>query len=353
MKNTKKPLFILAILSALLLCGCELGSDNAGDLKDVELIEVLAVDKTTDGISAEVQLLHRDRALERQYAESYYQLTGVGGDLAAAVGQLYVMGARQLNFSHAVELVIGEAAADPAIWLDYAVLSAQIRPTIYPVIAGGSAADLLAAGDAVLSPAYLLDNALEPLGSGYAGARAVSLQEFLTALCQQGIAPALPYAVKADTVRLAGLAVYDGAGWQIIEEGGAALAWRLLIHPKHIGGEVISLDKEVSLSLTGADIRRAVSEDGVSLAVRLQGDILSNRQKISTAEIEQMLCRHIEEALQAGLAESRALKLDFLGLGRELWRRQPAVWQQLAGGDYLAGLAVDFAVSAQIEREQV
>lgn len=347
----KKLLCICAAL--LLLGGCEITSDSAGDLKDVELVAALAVDQADDGLRAEVQLLHRDRALERQYAESYYQLAAEGDDLAAAISNLYRMGARQLNFSHALELVIGEQAADPQNWLDYAVLSPQLRPTLYPVIAQSSAAELLDAGDEVLSPSYLLDNALEPLGSGYAGARAISLQEFLTALCQPGIAPALPYAVKDEGIKLAGLAVYDGAAWQVIPEGDSVLAWRLLIRAKHVRGEVISLADGVSLNITSVRVSETASGAELTIDIKLKAEVLANPRDIDPAQMEQDLLARIAAALDSGLAESRSRSLDFLGLGRTLWRQQPAVWQQLAASDYLQQIKVNFKLAAEIEREQI
>ena len=337
-----------------LLFGCELTGTAAGDLKDVELAAALAVDKTDEGMAVEVQLLHRDRALEHQYAESYYQLNAVGDNLAEAVSNLYDKGARRLNFSHAAELVIGEAAAAPENWLDYAVLSAQLRPTLYPVIAEGSAADLLNSDGAVLSRVYLLNNILEPFGSGYAGAFAVTLQDFMTFLSQPGIAPSLPYIGRdRDGVRLVGMAVYDGAAWQILSEGETTLAWRLLLKPGHIRDEVITLDDGISLNITKARVRRVAGDMDLTIDIRLKAEVLANPQNISPQVAEARLAEYIDGALQAAIAESRSLGVDFLGLGRDFWRQQPLVWQNIAGSDYLSRIKVAVNTSADIEREQI
>ena len=136
--NQAKVASIFGLLWLILLAaGCSsIDALDSGDLKDVELVTSLAVDKSegSSQLVATVQLLNRDKALDRQYAESYYNLTAEGINLPAAVGELYRYGARQLNFSHASILLLSEQTADCQHWLDYALRSPELRPTIYPVV---------------------------------------------------------------------------------------------------------------------------------------------------------------------------------------------------------------------------
>ncbi len=355
----KKILLISALIIILLYtAGCELLSENAGgDLKDVELAAALALDKTEAGeISAGVQLLHRDKALEQQYAESYYSLEAEGKSPAEAVAALYDQGARQLNFSHAALLVLGEQAAGLANWLDYAVRSPQLRPTLYPVICRGSAADLLDAGEATMSPAYLLENALEPRGSGYPGAAAVTLQDFLEALYDEGIAPVLPLAEKtADGVKLAGLAIYDGAAWQFLPEGDAALGWRILQRPQHLAGEVLTLTDGVSLNIIAADVfyrlnrTEPPAQPTVQVELSLKAEVLDNPKDWGQAEIAERARERLQHIFAAALAESRRLKLDFLGIGREIKRKLPALWEDWRDDDYLNETAAALNADITIE----
>lgn len=355
----KKILLILALVLMLLYtAGCELLSENAGsDLKDVELAAALSLDKTETGeISAGVQLLHRDKALEQQYAESYYSLAAEGASPAEAVAALYDRGARQLNFSHAALLVLGEQAAGLDNWLDYAVRSPQLRPTLYPVICRGSAAELLDAGEESISPVYLLENALEPRGSGYPGAAAVTLQDFLEALYEEGIAPVLPLAEKtADGVKLAGLAIYDGAAWQFLQQGDAAFCWRLLQRPQHLAGEVLTLGGEVSLDIIAAKVfyrlNRAEppAKPTMQVEVTLRAEVLHNPAGWEQSEIERQAKERLQHIFAAALDESRRLQLDFLGIGREIKRKLPGLWEDWREQDYLNEIAAALNADITIE----
>ncbi len=354
----KFSLLAALCLILTLLVGCDtLSEGSGGDLKDVELAAALTLDKAVDGkIAAGVWLLHRDKALERQYAESYYSLSAAGAGTAEAVAALYAEGARQPNFSHTALLVIGEDAAELENWLDYAVRQAQLRPTLYPVICRGEAAALFAAGEAAVSPVYLLENALEPLGSGYPGAAAVTLQEFLEALFEPGIAPVLPLAEKsAAGVRLAGLAVYDDGGWQFLPEGNAAFCWRLLRHPQHIEGETLALPAGLSLAINDVNVfyRLAPADPPLKpvlkVEVSLRAAVLNDPQDIGPAEIERLAAARLRQIFAAGLSESRRLGLDLLGVGRELHRKLPEFWQAASGRDYLNEIAAALVPEVTVE----
>lgn len=355
----KKILLILTLVLVLLYtAGCELLSEKAGgDLKDVELAAALSLDKNESGkIEAGVQLLHRDKALEQQYAESYYSLAADGASPAEAVAELYDQGARQLNFSHAALLVLGEEAAGLDNWLDYAVRSPQLRPTLYPVICRGSATDLLDAGEETMSPVYLLENALEPHGSGYPGASAVTLQDFLETLYDDGIAPVLPLAEKtADGIKLAGMAIYDGVEWQFLPESDAAFCWRLLQRPQHLSGEVLTLQEDFSLNIIAAKVfyrlNRAEppAQPTLQVELTLKAEVVHNPAGLSQMEIERQARERLQYIFAESLDESRRLQLDFLGIGREIKRKLPELWADWQYTDYLNEIAAALNVDMTIE----
>ncbi len=353
--NRSLWLLIFCLLMSVALSGCNISGEVTGDLKDIEPVAALAVDKSADEICAQVSLLHRDCALERRYASSYYHLKANGESLAAAVGNLADLGARQVNFAHAGLLVLGEQAADPTNWLDFALLSAQIRPNIYPVVAQGQAGALLADAAAELSPVYLLANALEPWGDGYAGAWAVSLHDFLTALYQPGIAAALPYAAKtADGgIQVAGLAVFAVDSWQHIADGDSTLAWRLLVRPQQVRGQVLTLDDGTSVSLLAVRVSPTAVGSALSFDIKVKAKLQENTPNLLQGNIEDELAAYLQNALQNAVSQSRQTGLDFLGLGRELWRRQPAVWAKLANTDYLGDITVNFRPVVSVQQTAV
>jgi hypothetical protein len=382
MKIAKFLASVLLFAALLPLSACsDFGSGwDSGDMKEVELVTALAVDvqnvqdeqdvqnvqnvqdvrdeQEDGGVTATVQLLNRDKALERQYSDSYYVLAADGENLGAALGGVYRQGARQLNFSHTSLLLLGENAADCAVWLDYVQRSSQLRPTIYPVVCTGAAADLLQGGEEI-SSAYLLNNILEPLGSNYQGAAAVSLQNFLTAYYQPGIAPALPWVQHAgDGVQLVGFAVYDEGRAAAKISGDAALGWLLLTRAPYLQGYTLALADGVVLQISRAKVSCAVADSAADLAdlrlsyrIDLRVKVLADPQNRTAEELAEPTDARLQEILAATLAEARRLKLDFPGFGREIYRKRPELWRELTekyGNDYLERLTPILEVTLKV-----
>jgi Ger(x)C family germination protein len=384
MKIAKFLVSVLLLAALLPLSACsDFGSGwDSGDMKEVELVTALAVDvqnvqdvqgmldvqdvqnvqdeqdeQEDGGVTAVVQLLNRDKALERQYSDSYYVLAAGGESLGAALGGVYRQGARQLNFSHTSLLLLGENAADCAVWLDYVQRSSQLRPTIYPVVCNGAAADLLQGGEEI-SPAYLLNNILEPLGSNYQGAAAVSLQNFLTAYYQPGIAPALPWVQHAgDGVQLVGFAVYDEGRAAAKISGDAALGWLLLTRAPYLQGYTLALADGAVLQISRAKVSCAVANSAdledlrLNYQVDLRVKVLADPQNRTADELAEPTNERLQEILAVTLAEASSLKLDFPGFGREIYRKRPELWQELTeeyGNDYLERLTPTLEVTLKV-----
>lgn len=320
------------------------GCVDSGDMKDIELVSALAADYSADTgeITATVQLLQRDKALEPQYAESYYMLQASETELAGAVSELYKNGARELNFSHTTLLLLGQDAAHLESWLDYAERSPELRPTLYPVIAEGKAADMLAAEELPQAAVYMLDSILEPLGSGDPGYAAVSLQEFVTALHQPGQAPVLPQVkMTEDGVTLDGFVVYEDGRAATRLTGDAALGWLLLERSSYLRGLSFSLGQDVVLSLKRAEVfavvRRPDEAGDVEICFRLRcrADIPENPQDLADGAVQELAVQRFQQVFAAALADSRQTGMDYLGIGREIYRKLPVEWPKLMQTDYL------------------
>lgn len=329
------------LLAGLLVLG---GCVDSGDMKDIELVSALAADYSadTDEMTAAVQLLQRDKALEPQYAESYYMLQAADPELAGAVSGLYKNGARQLNFSHTTLLLLGQDAADLENWLDYAERSPELRPTLYPVIAEGKAIDLLAAEELPQAAVYMLDSILEPLGSGDPGYAAVSLQEFVTALHQPGQAPVLPQVkMTEDGVTLDGFVVYEGGQPASRLTGDAALGWLLLERSAYLRGLSFSLGQDVVLSLKRAEVfaevRRPDADGAVEICFRLccRANVPENPRDLADGAVQELAVQRLQQVFAVALADSRETGLDYLGIGREIYRKLPSEWPELMRTDYL------------------
>lgn len=357
--NWAKTVGVAGLLGLILLAaGCS-GIDalDSGDLKDVELVTALAVDKSEDEsqLIATVQLLNRDKALDRQYAESYYNLAAAGVNLPAAVGELYRFGARQLNFSHASILLLSEQSADCQHWLDYALRSPELRPTIYPVICRANAGELLAAEVEKISQTYLLNNILEPLGSGRPGAAAISLQSFVEDLLQPGIDPVLPLVEQSrQGVELAGLLVFNEAGQAVAalpEEACWGYIW--LTRPQHLRGYTLELPQAAVVQVENAIVKAETTAlaDGcayVQFQLKLRVRLLNNPAALSEKELQKLTEDRLQQLLEAALSESRHWRLDFLGLGREVYRHQPQLWQAWQEQAYLDKLTVSLSAETEI-----
>ena len=357
--NQAKVASIFGLLWLILLAaGCSsIDALDSGDLKDVELVTSLAVDKSegSSQLVATVQLLNRDKALDRQYAESYYNLTAEGINLPAAVGELYRYGARQLNFSHASILLLSEQTADCQHWLDYALRSPELRPTIYPGVCQDNAGRLLAAEVEKISQTYLLNNILEPLGSGRPGATAITLQSFVEDLLQPGIEPVLPWVEQSQQgVELGGLMVFNGVGQPVaVLPEDACWGYIWLARPQHLRGYTLELPQAVVFQVENAVVKvetAALAEGcaSVQFKLRLRARLLNNPAILSEKELQKITEDRLQQFLNAALAESRRLQLDFLGLGRELYRHQPQLWEGLQDQAYLEKLTVSLSVETEI-----
>lgn len=328
------------------------------DLKDMELAQALAVDVAEDAfdgafnkgaVQATVWLLHRDKALEPQYADSCYQVAARAGDLSAALAALPGTVSRQINLSHMGLLVLGDAVS-PAVCLGQATLSTGIRPTVYPLVARGRAAALLST-NADPAPVYSLQAALEPDGTGRAGAMAVSLQQFAIASCQPGLAPVLPYADFEPELGIWGLAVWDDTdkSWQFIPQGDECLAWRILLNFNKIKAEIIDFDDGTVLQITDVKVKKEVDSTNWQGKIRLDAMVLANPCELSPNELGNCLNNRILAVLQGGFMVAQRMDLDFLGLGRDIWRQQPDVWQNIAEYDYLSSITAKFDVKTTIK----
>lgn len=325
------------MLALLLLLGCLGGCSGGGDLKDIELVSALAADRDEAGIGAAVQILQRDKALEPQYAESYYILRAASDDMAAAVGELYKKGAQQLNFSHTTILLLGEEAAGLADWLGYAVRSAELRPTLYPVIVDGQAYELLAAEDMPQAPVYLLSGVLEPMVSGDPGYAGITLQEFVTAVQQPGQCPVLPsVSWDEDGLELQGFAVYDDERPAGLLTGDAALGWLLLKRSAYLHGYMLELGQDTVLELQSVSVNITVQDEplGVCWHLDCRAEIAEMPAGITADAVRQKAEQRLQQVWSAALAAGRTLGLDHLGIGHDIYRRMPDVWQRLVDSGY-------------------
>lgn len=368
MSRAGKIGLILGLLAAIVLLAAGCGSGfYGGDLKDLELVRGLIIDISENegnmgengennekkngavqnwdksgaaGAAGEKELavtallLARDKALEGQYADSYYQVSGAGSSLAGAVGELYRRGARRLNFSHCQVLLLGEEAAGLANWLDWAQRSPEIRPTVYPVICRGRGQELTL-GEGDISPLYWLHNILEPQGSSRPGPVAVRLQEFAELLLEPGAAPVLPLvALAGGEVRLAGFVVYGGERSAGSLAGDEGLGWLLLMRQDYLAGEVLDLAGRGALAIEAAAIGHEVRDGApgpeVEYRLKLRLRAVENGENLTEAELAALAEERLQEIFAAAVARSRELGLDYLGAGREIRRRAPELWPELA-----------------------
>ena len=354
-------ILILAVLTLVCLGGCaNMDILDSGDMKDVELVTALGVDASDDdGAEVTVQLLNRDKALDRQYAESYYTLAAAGVNLPAAIGELYRYGARQLNFSHTSVMLLAENAADADFWLDYALRSPELRPTVYPVVCRGQAGEIIDGAAEDISLTYLLDNILEPLGSGRPGAAAISLQNFVEDLMQPGITPVLPLVEQREEggLALCGVVLYDDNGRQAATldadaDEQAYEGWLWLCRPEYLRGFLLELDNGVVLQVESASLQKklqmSAAKPNLQLYLSLRAQVLRNPQVLPDAYLQQLAKQRLLDLTVAALAASREHNLDFLGIGREVYRQQPELWQELAGQDYLLQLTVSLDTKAEV-----
>ncbi len=372
-----QAVYVVICLVVLMGCGVE------SDLKDIELVSAIGIDVVcADGESDEesdeksddineddvgsgqkvlvtLQLLKRDKALEAQYAESYYTLQAAGENIAGAIGELYREGAHHLNFSHTSLLILGENAANTAVWLDNAMRSAELRPTVYPVVVQGRAADVMTAGDVPQAAIYTLANIMEPMVTGEAGYAGVTLQEFLTAIMQPGMSAVLPCVSLTDddeTMHLDGFVAFDNDGapdtGRLSEVG--ELGWLLLRRHRYMEGYVLCVESGVlELGSVKVCVKMIQGEDmRLACQIECKMKILEKSDEfMENPEIGRLAEVYLYDVLAAALSESCELGKDYLGVGREVYRKTPDGWEKFQenGENYLDLIDIDWNVDVVIQ----
>lgn len=343
---------LLAMLTSMLLltaCG------DSTELKNTEFVNAIAVDFAEEQVEVTVELLHSDKALQSQYAESYYYLTGSGENLAQALAALTAQGAKELSFTHTELAVISTAACtDANLWLDYFLNSYKIRPTIYLAVAENSAAEILE-NSQTLANSQLILNMLSLAGSQNQGFAGATLQDFVNAKSSQGAEAVLPIISQNDSVEIQSFAIFDGETYAGKLENAQIIPWLLMAQNKNLQGVTLNVGDavlEVKSSKTNIDISevpaKSTDEYYLTLAVDLEVEALirENPSNISENVLCQMLVEKLQLDLTQGIDNCQKIAIDYLALGQEIAQHESKIWQEIQNTDYLTQLHPEITIYA-------
>lgn len=352
-KTLKIAALLAVLMSMLTLTAC----GDSTELKNTEFVNAIAVDFTDGQVEVTVELLLSDKALQNQYAESYYYLTGSGENMAQALSALSAQGAKTLSFTHTELAVISAAACtDANLWLDYFLNSYKIRPTIYLAVAENSAAEILE-NSQTLANSKLILNMLSLAGSQNQGFAGSTLQDFVNAKSSDGAQAVLPIISQTDNVEIQSFAIFDGETYVGKLENSEVIPWLLMAQNENLQGVTLNVGDavlEVKSSKTNIDINevpaKSTDEYYLTLDVNTEVEALirENPSNISDEVLCQMLAEKLELDLIQGIANCQKLTIDYLALGQEIAQHEPKIWQEIQNTDYLNLLHPEITIKTKV-----
>ncbi len=348
----KKLLPLLAW--CLMLCGC--GDYRELDSRDI--VAGMAVDRTDDGYSLLLEIADVTAGSDDNPGARWLGLQGTS--LAAAIENGAGGTGRQAYLGHTQMVIVGDETARSGIddLLGYFQRTADVHMTLAMAVADGEAAEVYRQNEDETHAAF--DLARAAVQAGKTGlAPAMPLYRFVADRLDEGVEGILPCVTQTDAgAHVTGAALFRGdvlAGRLDGELTQTLLMARGLLDRGVLtvdGGEdTVSFDiRSCSVDLkTGGQPDQIEAQYIISLTLELSqsgqdGELSAERRR----EYEQLAARTVEERFQTLCMElQNNYRVDSLGIGRQIHRRDPVLWAQV-GTDWDSAFS-DCRITAQVD----
>ncbi|SDD42123.1 spore germination protein KC [Paenibacillus sp. UNCCL117] len=348
---------LAALLPALALSGCW----SKLELPERGFVQAIAIDLSDTGRIDLVTHLYKpagantlDQAASKS---SFVNIRTQGASVFDAVRDITIHLGRKAQWSHMRAIVVGEAAAQKAgmrTLLDYFTRDHEPRGTITVLIAKGLARDLLDIKPLIENTMGQQLREVERTAFEYTGKTVTSrlLDLNIQLKSETGIGM-LPYVSiseeKPKTTTVAGLALIKGDRLELPVLSPSETEGLLLLNNKYRNGII---DTPCSARQEAADdrlvkeafeIRHAFSkmdmdiqgeEIKVSYKIKLEGSVGElHCQRVSNMEeesdFERRAAKYTRDSLAKTVAQLQKRKIDALGIGTAISRKNPALWNRL------------------------
>lgn len=379
---TRGLVAVLCILS-LILGGCW----SRQELTEVSYASLIGLDRVDGQYLITLNVMFpRGGGGTGTYEADVWSVSSQAASIDEALSEIDQILPRALTLAHVRAIIFGETLAREGIWpvLDFLLRSADVRPNAWVGLTTGLAKDLL----------YVRSRVEElpvntPLGFHEFGLRRTSripnrrLVEVAYTLLERGVDLSLPVfrrgsepppaangAREADP-RYSGELIFGGAG---VFQGDRLVGW---LSPDAARGELWVKNRVVHGSISAtcpknngmivfrlrdAESRFRVYQTGQGLRAIIHVEAAADVNELHCPDVnvpvadpeplEALLSQAIRSEIEEALAVSRRTGSDFLGLGRQLYRWNPAAFrgQEQNWEAQLAKLPVEIQIAARVPR---
>lgn len=367
------------IINIIFTCS---GCWDRRELKSLAIISGIALDQApnSDEVQATIQILNISQLSSGQGGgggkgggENFTLISAQGPTVYDAVLRCTHQTTRQLFFSHAQVLLIGEDLARAGIgkYLDFFLRNKEVRDTIWVMVTKGSAADLLSTKSTLEQVSSQALAKMVDTRAVTSGASGVNLYELTKRISGKSYAPLTSYIIKTqkkdqESFILSQTAVFN-RHLQMIgtlsERETRGLLWA--INQAHRG--VLVIETPESNGYTSLEVLRSKGEmkpeikDGrlqfkikihaVSIVQDTQGKLNMESPKVWQS-LQSRGATVIKNDITMALEKSRQLNVDIFGLGDLVYKRYPEQWKQMQANwqDIYNNVPVQIVVQLEMRR---
>jgi spore germination protein KC len=278
-------------------------------------------------------------------------ITGAGSNIIEADRRIMLSFPRIPIWAHAGTMVIGEGLAkkDLGLVFDFVSRNRNFRKAAHLYVFSGGTVDECFKAQLPLEPYSgpgldkMVRNQEQLLGRYFP----ITTSKFEERLDNPGIDAYAPrVVVKNNMLALDGMAVFKGRKMAGVLNETESRGFRFL-RPDQITGGILSVGyppdntsgQEVVLELirSQATIKPIINANGITMSIKVNAEAnFYGQNSIGNAltpknieRIEQACNQQIVTDIKAAIKRCQALESDVFGWGQEIYRTQPAVWQEV------------------------
>ncbi|MCU6795540.1 Ger(x)C family spore germination protein [Paenibacillus sp. WQ 127069] len=351
-----KPFY--SILVSLVILGLTAGCWDNNELDEYGYVQAVAIDRTKDDLIQLTTLFYnpsskKETGASGKPAEKGINIQTSGETIFEAIRDITKKFGRKPKWDHMRVILIGEQLAKTQNIrevLDFFSRDQEPRGTVLPLIAEGSAGDFLKIQPFIEQTIGQQYKKMETSGSLYsAKTSSIPLYDLAIQLKSPSKTSAIPYIHKngsQNKAEVSGVAfIKDGKLVHILEETDTEAF--MMLTDKYMSGilefpciniakDQVQNKESFEVLSFNSKVTPIVEDDVVSIGVniRIEGTVGELRcsllkTKEDVERFEHTITDMVKKQLQHAISIFKRQELDAIGIGNQIYRKNPKLWKRL------------------------
>ncbi|MEK3915624.1 Ger(x)C family spore germination protein [Paenibacillus sp. FSL H7-0331] len=351
-----KPFY--SILVSLVILGLTAGCWDNNELDEYGYVQAVAIDRTKDDLIQLTTLFYNpstkmETSASAKPAEKGINIQTSGETIFEAIRDITKKFGRKPKWDHMRVILIGEQLAKTQNIrevLDFFSRDQEPRGTVLPLIAEGSAGDFLKIQPFIEQTIGQQYKKMETSGSLYsAKTSSIPLYDLAIQLKSPSKTSAIPYIHKngsQNKAEVSGVAfIKDGKLVHILEETDTEAF--MMLTDKYMSGilefpcinsakDQVQNKESFEVLSFNSKVTPIVEDDVVSIGVniRIEGTVGELRcsllkTKEDVERFEHTITDMVKKQLQHAISIFKRQELDAIGIGNQIYRKNPKLWKHL------------------------